>query len=516
MVKNRKVSKQIIGGTFLSYLQMGFGVVINLLYTPLMIRALGQSEYGLYNTVASTISMLSILSLGFNSSYIRYFARYRKENDDNAIYRLNGLFLIIFSAIGVIAFGCGLFLTNHLDIIFASGLTTEEYGIAKILTLLLTINLSLSFPLSVFSNIISAYERFVFLKFLGIVRTVLSPLITLPLLLLGYGSVALTVVSVSVHIGVDIIYLLYVVFVLKQKFRFVNIEKGLLVDLIKYTSFIALNIVVDQINWNVDKILLGRFKGTAAVAVYSVGYTLYQYYSMFSSAISGVFTSRIHHIFQQFKENTVLLNSNLSDLFIRVGRLQFLVLALIATGVLFFGKPFIRFWAGAEYEQAYYVALLLIIPASIALIQNIGIEIQRAENKHQFRSIVYTIMALCNLGLTVVMSQLYGVIGAAACTAVSLIVANGIMMNIYYHKQCGLDIKLFWTNVGSQARGLIIPVIVGMLINHLVILDSVIMLLVMISVYSLIYIISMWKFGMNEYERNLIMSIFNRVGARND
>ena len=29
-----------------------------------------KNEYGLYQTVASTISMLSILSLGFNSGYI--------------------------------------------------------------------------------------------------------------------------------------------------------------------------------------------------------------------------------------------------------------------------------------------------------------------------------------------------------------------------------------------------------------------------------------------------------------
>ena len=35
-----------------------------------------------------------------------------------------------------------------------------------------------------------------------------------------------------------------------------------------FSSFIFINMVVDQINWNVDKFILGRFRGTVSVAVY--------------------------------------------------------------------------------------------------------------------------------------------------------------------------------------------------------------------------------------------------------
>ena len=57
---------------------MAIQILIGLVYTPVMIRLLGQSEYGLYNAVASTISMLSVLRLGFNNSYIRYYSIYKK------------------------------------------------------------------------------------------------------------------------------------------------------------------------------------------------------------------------------------------------------------------------------------------------------------------------------------------------------------------------------------------------------------------------------------------------------
>ena len=118
---------QLKVGSLLSYAQMILGVVISLLYTPVMLQILGQSEYGLYNTVSSTISMLSLLSLGFNSGYIRYYAKYKKENDTQAIWKLNGLFLIIFTIIGLVALICGVFLSFNLGYVFADGLTASEY-----------------------------------------------------------------------------------------------------------------------------------------------------------------------------------------------------------------------------------------------------------------------------------------------------------------------------------------------------------------------------------------------------
>ena len=181
------------------------------------------------------------------------------------------------------------------------------------------------------------------------------------------------------------------------------------------------------------------------------------------------------------------------------------------SGVVFFGKPFIYYWAGVGYEEAYYVALLLILPASIALIQNIGIEIQRAENKHRFRSIVYLIMAVINLCLSIFLCQRYGVIGSAIGTAFSLIIANGIIMNIYYHRRCNIDMIYFWENIIKMSIGLIIPIIVGIVIQNFVNLNNIFILLLFICVYSIIYGLSMWFLGMNDGEKSLIKKPLRKI-----
>lgn len=510
-----KVKSQLKGGTILSYMQMALSIIVGLLYTPIMIRLLGKSEYGLYNTVSSTIAMLSILSLGFNSSYIRYYAKYKKDNNEQAIAGLNGLFLLVFSIIGVVALVCGTFLSFNLQYVFSDGLTAEEYETAKVLMLLLTVNLSLSFPASLFSSIISAHERFIFLKLLGMLKTVVGPLVTLPLLLLGYRSIAMVATTVAISLITDTIYFLYVKIALKNRFQFRGIEKGLFKSLFIYTSFIAINLIVNEVNWNLGKFLLGRFKGTEVVAVYSVGYALYHYYAMFSTAVSSVFTPRVHKIVNATLDNLNERKRQLTDLFIKIGRIQFIILGLLATGLIFFGKPFIFYWAGEGYEESYHVMLLLVLPATIALIQNVGIEIQRATNQHQFRSIVYGCMALINLALSIFLCQKYGAVGAAIGTAISLILANGLVMNIYYHKRCNIDIILFWKNILKMARGLIIPVAFGCAVVYRVQLTSIWTMLLWIGVYTVLYCASMWFLGMDAYEKGLItkpiLKILKRV-----
>lgn len=509
------MKNQLKIGSILSYAQMALNVVIQLVYTPVMIRLLGQNEYGLYNTVASTISMLSILSMGFNSGYIRYYSIYKKNDDKQSISKLNGLFFIIFFIIGFVGLVCGVFLSFNLNLIFDKGLTISEYEKAKVLMLLLTLNLSISFPMSVFQNIISAHEKFVLLKLLGMIRTVFSPLITLPLLLMGFRSIAMVMVTVIVSVFVDIIYLIYVIFKMKEKFIFHDFERGIFKSLFAYTVFIAINTIIDQINWNIDKLLLGRYRGTSEVAIYSVGFTLYQSYMMFSTSISGVFTPRIHKIVNATKDDIKKQKREITDLFTKVGRIQFLILGLVSSGIIFFGKYFIlNMWAGEGYDVSYYVALLLILPATIALVQNLGIEIQRAENKHQFRSVAYLAMAVVNLCLSIILCQKYGSIGSAVGTAISLILANGLVMNIYYHKRCNIDIFFFWKNILRLSVGLIIPITIGIVASVMIEIKSITMFLICILAYVIIYCISMWLFGMNNYEKELIAKPIKKLIGR--
>ncbi len=504
-------TNQLKIGSLLSYLQIAVSILIGLIYTPVMLRLLGRSEYGLYNTVYSIISLISILGLSFNNSYIRYYAEYKSLNQERRIDSLNGVFLLLFSCIGLVALICGIFLTFNLELVFDQGLTPSEYKTARILMFIMTLNMAISFPMSTFTSIISAHERYVFLKLVGILKTVVSPLLTLPLLLIGFRSIALVTVTVITTLIADLIYLLYAKRRLNMRFVFKGFDKRLINSLFQYTAFIVIHIVVDQINNNMDKFLLGRFVGTGEVAVYAVGFNLYHYYISFSVGISAVFSPRIHKIVNTTRCDLEEQRLQLTTLFTKIGRIQFVLLGLLASGLVFFGKEFIHFWAGEGYQNSYYVALLLVVPATVPFIQNAGIEIQRALNKHRFANICYLFMALINLIVSIQLCKKFGAVGSAAGTAMSFIVANGILINIYYHKVCNVDVIIFWKNILRVAVGLVSPIIIGCIMKSLFSFYQLATLIFGIIVYTVIYCASMWFVGMNEYEKKLLHGFLSGI-----
>lgn len=493
-------------GVVLSYLSQAVQIITGLVYTPIMLRLLGQSEYGLYQLVFSVVSYLSLLSLGFSSCYMRFYSRFKASKDENEIARLNGMFMTIFLVVSGICILCGAVMIANIRAIFDSGLTEAEYATARILMVLMVFNLAVTFPTSVFDSNVTAHEQFIFQKVVLLLQNLLNPFITLPLLLMGVGSVGMVVVTTLLTLAKLIANMYFCIRKLHIQFIFREFNFALLKEMWVFTFYIFINQVVDQINWSVDKFLLGRMAGTVAVAVYGLGGTLNSMYLNFSTAISNVFVPQVNKMVAEHDDNR-----ELTYLFTRVGRVQFILLSLIISGFIFFGHSFIIFWGGKEYASSYYVGLLLMIPVTVPLIQNLGIEIQRAKNMHKARSIAYLIIAILNVFLSIPLIKLWGEIGAALGTAISLIVGNVIFMNWYYQNRVNLDILYFWREIFKFTPGLLIPIIVGCLEHYFLPIDQKIILLVGIIIYTAVFCLSMWFFGMNEYEKDLLKPYLRKV-----
>lgn len=260
-------------------------------------------------------------------------------------------------------------------------------------------------------------------------------------------------------------------------------------------------------NWNVDRFIIGRFHGAVPVAIYGVAALLNAQYLSFSTAISSVLKPRVNTMVASGQSN-----GSLSDLFVRVGRIQYLILGLVLSGYIFFGRRFIEFWAGEDYGEAYVIALLLLVAVTPDLIQNLGIEIQRAKNMQRFRTWVYLVVAAVNIAISIPLTQSYGAVGAAVATAIALLIGNGVVMNWYYHARVGIDIRGFWRQIGLLSRGLIPAVLCGGLVTFVVASTElpVLGLLAFGVIYILVYAVGMWFIAMNDYERRLFASPFRR------
>lgn len=510
-MKKIKSNKQRTIGIFLQYTQMALSILISLLYTPIMLRILGKNEYGIYNLASSVISYLSLLSLGFGASYLRFYSRYKKDNDEESIKRMNGLFLVVFSLMGLVSLISGLILAQNANVFYNDTYTLEEINTSKVLMSFLAVNLAISFPSSVFVSYVTSQEKFIFQKLLNIGKTLISPAVNIIVLYLGYGSIGMVVSTTIISFVIDAINISYCLTKLKMKISLRNPNFGLLKEIFVFSIFIAMNQIIDQINWQTDKVVLGKIVNGAAVAVYAVGAHINTMFTSFSTAVSSVFAPKVNRIVQEGKDDS---DSQLTLLFIKVGRIQWFILVLILTGFIFFGNYFVLRWAGEGYENAYWVAILLMAPATIPLIQNIGIEIQRAKNKHQFRSIVYLIMAFINVVISIFLAMLWGEIGTAIGTTFSLLVANGLIMNIYYHRKLGIDIIEFWKSIIKTLPGMVIPCICGVLLMVFYRFQGLLDFSLLILAYVVIYSVSLYLFGISRDEKSLVNGFFKRVFKR--
>lgn len=504
-MKNNVNGKQLQFGAVLSYASMIIGYVIQMVYTPLMIRIIGQSQYGLYNLTNSIVSYLSLFSLGFGPAYIRFYMKHKAQGDTDAIEKMNGIFMCVFIALGLLATLTGGILVIHSDTVLGSKFTASELFLAKKLMFLMVINIAISFPLIPVVSYIQANERFIFQNSLNILRQVLNPFLSLPLLLMGFGSLGMIFATTVISLIIGAWQIIYSVKTIHFKIQFRDFDFSELREVAVFSSFIFLNAVTDQINWNVDKFIIGRYYGAALVAIYGIAAQLNSYYLSLSTAISSVYTPRINRIVADCRKE---MNEELTTLFIKIGRVQFMIVALALVELTFLGRPFIGFWAGKNYYDAFPILMLLIVPVTIPLIQNAGISIQQAKNMHMFRSILYIIIAVANALLSLLLVKKYGALGTAFATAVALVVGNGFLMNWYYSSRIGLNIKKFWGSILKLMPTVCVSMVAGFLIEKVVDKYSLGGFILVALVIAASYIVTLILTGFNKSEKAMLFDKF--------
>lgn len=480
------MKKQISSGILLSFASQIIAIVVGLTYTPLMIRILGQNEYGLYQLAQSIVNYLNLMNLGFNGAYIRYYSIAKTKNDKKEIDNINGMFMKTFLIISALCLVVGFFLTANVSLL-GTQITEGQYATAKILMVIMVINLAISFPNSLYTAFISANERFVFQKTVNIVSNILIPLLSIPLLYMGLGSIGVVLVSLFLSVLRLLINVVYCRTKLDYKNNLRYFDKEIFVDLFKFTFFIFLSDMVDQLNSNVDKLLLGGLMGTTAVAVYSVSYNLNHYRMILSWIIPEMYIPKINRLVieEKNKEGTSLL-------FTKVGKFNNYLMVLIITGFALVGKEFLALWVGSEYYLSYYCTLILMISGYVAAIQTLGVNVQNAMNMHRARSIIYFVIALANVALSVFLIKPFGVVGTCIGTCIANVLGTGIFMNYYYKVKIGLDIKLFW----SQLLHWLIPSLLYFLVSFIFMRNIEIRgwlaLVVVVVIYSVGYLMLLW------------------------
>ena len=504
---SRENRSQIKAGVILSYLNIGIGNIIPLFYTPLMLSLLGQNEYGLYKIASSMTSYLSLMALGIGSAVTRYMIKAREEGGKEAEELTFGLFHVIFQGIAIMTCIVGAVIVLKLDVFYDASLTASQLARMKILVALMVLNMAVGFSATSYNAAVITHECFVFVQGINVLSTIGLPILNIVFLVLGSGTIGMAFVALAVNICIRVAYVIYVKKKLQLKPCYQKMPQGYIFDILKFSFWILVGNLAGQLYNATDTVIIGAIPNLATVgaAIYNVGTTFSNMMFSLAQVVPTLFSPKANRMV--FAGAT---DRQLSDLVIKVGRLQAYIVALVAFGFIAFGQPFIQWYAGEEYRQSYWVAVIIMIPNCIPLVQSVAHSVMQAKNLHRFRAILYLIIAIVNVVATALLIKPFGLIGAALPTGIAFIIGHGIILNIYYWKRVGIDIPRFWKKILPifiTAAGLSI---VTISVSYQVDFYNISIMIGGIVIYTVLYFVAVWFWVADCSEKELIKNVIMR------
>ena len=484
---------QVKTAAVISYFALGFNIVLSFLYTPWMVDKIGQANYGLYTLAISVISIF-MLDFGLGTAVSRFIAKYRAENNKQAINDVVSAVCKLYLIIDIIIVVVLSIIFFFLDVIYVK-LSPEEMEKFRILYLMVAFFNVISFPFSPLDGILNAYEKLIQLKLCSLFNKTFT--VVLVVITLFFTTDVTAVVAANIIIGLITIVLRYLIVrkstELKIDLRFK--DKNTYKTLFNFTVWTMLISIMQRFTHSFAPSVLAITSGSLEIAVYSPAVVIEGYYYTFSTAIKGLFLPRISRFIAEKKENEIL------NLAIKLGRYQIVTLGLIFVGFICIGKEFMVLWMGPEYEKTYICTLILILPTLISATQQIPSTTVIAKNLVRYQAICMTVTGTLGLGISYVLSLYIGSIGVCLGTAISAMI-NIAYMSTVYKKHAEINMYEFYKKVYLMAiPTYTVSVVVSYLLIKLVHISGWYGLVLKGSVVSVVYLLITFLFYCNKAEK---------------
>lgn len=495
---------QIKAGIILSYISILVINLAGLITTPIIVKTLGVESYGVYLIILSFVAYIALIDLGITTTINRFVAKYRAESNksEESKFLSNILSIVIFIIFLIIILGY--VLGNNIDSFVNS--SNFDLNYLKKVIWILVITLILNVVTGFINGYIAAYEKFIFIKALTIVKTILRLLLLLFIFSTKGDIFFLVILDFFIALFVLSVSFVYFFKMKESKIYFLSYDATMTSEVFSYSIWAFIFSLISQIQWQSGQMLIGYKLDSTSVAIYGIGIVLGTYYGAFAVAISSVFISRT--TYKVYQNNN---DKELTDYMIQVGHMCAIVMMLIMVNFISIGKDFIELWVGKEFKPAWIIALTVMLIYTIPLIQGIANQVLEAKKLFKFKSQVYLVFLVLGSLLGFFLIDYYGIYGMIIGIATGWSVAI-VIMTIYYHNRLKLDMmKLFH----SMAILLIVSIFVSLFgygLNFMEEKVSWVVILIKASAISIVYLFFVYKYALRKNEKFLIHKV---IGKKN-
>lgn len=497
-------------GIAISYIYTILNTVIGLFISAYIIRMMGQTEYGVYQTMTSFATYLTLFQFGTGSIMTRNISLCRKDGSETQLYKKNTSTIWTVAVIqAVIIASISIVFYLMIDVIYQKSLTTGQIQYGKLLFLIVALKMILTFFIQVLNGIILGCEHYSMSTIVQLVFLLVRTGLVVALLLFKPFAIYLVILDAVLEIIMFIFTYCYCRKNLAASFSFKYFNKKIFMNALPLAMALFLQTIINMANGNVDKFVIGILMSPEAVSVYSIGMFIYTTFSSLTTIPISMYMPKVAADMREGKQGAELTKS-----LIQPCRLIFLIGGLVLFGFIVIGRQFISIVYGSDYIEAWAIAVVIMIPMLINMSNGVLVNVLDIMNKRLSRSFFLLITTIGNIILTIWWIQTWGMLGAAVATGICTLIGQDLLLNIYYNKVIKIRILyLFKETFRGILPSLVLATVLGFLsINWIT--NQYLQFVVGGMVFGLVMGVSMIAFGANSYEKQKILVLRNKYISR--
>lgn len=493
-------------GIMLSYINTILSMVFGIILSSYLIKALGDTEYGLYQTVTAFANYLLILELGTGTITQRNVVICYQKNDREGIDKTISTMWLITIILTLVIFAISILFYCSIGYLYQNTMTLEQIQYAKKIFFFFMGNLLLTFLTQTLNGYTLGIKKFSFAQIAKLVKVVMRTVTIIGITVFYKHSIAIAAVDFCLSL---VIFLLTFYFCRKKCSMHIRIglfDKSIIAESLPLCLALLLQSIIQQANNSVDKVIIGARLSVADVAVYSVAQYIY---SIFVSVMIAPVTMYLPQVAKDLNRN--LDRHRFTDTLIQPTRLITLISGIILFGFIAVGKQFVIVFYGIEKVQAWIYALILIIPLFLSMTNGVVINILDITKKRLVRSLVLFSVTLVNILFTWVWVNRFGVIGAVMATAVTMFLGQVIILNIYYNFALNIEMfRLYWTAYSRTIPILAASAAIAYLVSNFF-PSALLGMLVGGCLYVTMAAFLLYKFSLNSTEKRVVLQCMSKI-----
>lgn len=401
-----------------------FSGLVSFVTMPVMIHRLGSFYYGIWVLLNTFVGYYSLLDFGISAGLRRFISRLNGANDADVLRQIvaAALHLSVATAAVIIA-------TTALIAYFLPRLVTlsaDTAQLARLLFALIGVSVAIMFPARTLAACLHGLQRFDLSNLGSMVAVVLRGGCIVGALYMGFGVIAVALITVAAALFCLVFYFAAVQWVDRRLFaRWAAFSWGRMRELLVFSSFVFLNMIGDYFRFQLDSIVIARYLSIALVTPFSVAANLMGHFMNVMYSISSPL------MVEQNRLDGAQRHDESRNFFMRGTKLTATFALLGGVLLISNGKLLLQVWLGRDLLVAYPVLVTLTVAYVSDLGQGPSINLLRSRGRHRPLALWTLAEGAANLALSIYLSRRYGILGVALGTAVPMLITKLVVQPWY-------------------------------------------------------------------------------------